>query len=175
MKKLVTLGPSCTSSDFVAKRYFKQTYLADVDIGLFSTFEDAANEVLNGRADLLLVPHAYKNVDSFYMTPFLKLENVFIYDTPTYGIATKLNNENKLCKKLITHEAPISMIDHYSKSDFEIEIANSTSLAAEMVANGTFEFCVTNEEACKKYGLKFIKTFSSINMSWSIFARREEV
>lgn len=175
MKKLVTLGPSGTSSDYVAKNYFKQSYLADIDIVLFNTFEDAANEVLSGKADLLLVPHAYKNVNKFYMNPFLELENVFIYDTPMYGIATKVNNKNIIYKRLISHEAPIPMISHYIINDFEIEIANSTSMAAEMVANGSFEFCITNEEACKKYGLKFIESFRPINMSWSIFTKRKEV
>lgn len=174
MKKLVTLGPSGTSSDYVAKEYFKKSHLAEIDITLFNTFEDAAKEVLNEKADLLLVPHAYKNVNKFYMHPSLQLENIFIYETPMYGIATKIDNKNSLYKNLISHEAPIPMIKHFLINDVEIELANSTSIAAEMVANGSFEFCITNEMACQKHGLKFVKIFQPINMSWSIFIKRKD-
>lgn len=174
MKKLATLGPSGTSSDYVAHECMKKLYSEEFEITLFSTFEEAAEELLEDKVDLLLVPHAYKNINVFYMHPLLKIEKVFIHDTPMYGIATRNNIEDIQYDNIISHEAPIPMIKHYLLPEIKIDLANSTSVAAELVSNGTYDFCITNEMACKKYGLKFIKFFHQINMSWSIFKRKKD-
>lgn len=175
LDKIATLGPSGTSSDYVARKYLESFHLIENKIILFDSFEKAAEAVLNEQAKFLLVPHAYKNINYFYMNPMLKLEKIFTYDTPMYGIATRIDNSDFLYSELVSHEAPIPMVDYYLSADINIELANSTSAAAELVSRGTFDFCITNEEACKKYKLKFIESFHAINMSWSIFIKRKEI
>lgn len=42
-----------------------------------------------------------------------------------------------------------------------------------MVRYGKVDFCLTNEEAVKKYNLKFITQTTKIDMTWSLFGYKK--
>ncbi len=89
--------------------------------------------------------------------------------------------QNKMLIKIASHHAPIFKLKQYFensdsifyKKKFDIIECNSTSLAAEMVRYGKVDFCLTNEEAVKKYNLKFITQTTKIDMTWSLFGYKK--
>ncbi len=87
--RLATLGPLLTSSDF-ASRYFtgllERQYGLTGEVLIHSSFEDAAQSVLEDRASALVVANAYSGINTFYMDRRFALAAVFIHPTPPYGL-----------------------------------------------------------------------------------------
>ncbi|QHW36742.1 LysR family transcriptional regulator [Staphylococcus ursi] len=147
---IATLGPMGSSSYYVANKLQKVK-----EIILFDTFEEASDALLDNKCDKLLVPHAYPNINNFYMNPKLRVIKTFIEKTPVYGIATRLSNKNDDISKIVTHTAPVPLLDYYNVHyNGQLVLANSTSEAAKLVANKTYDYCITNEEALNRYNLR---------------------
>ncbi|NER36421.1 MAG: LysR family transcriptional regulator [Oscillatoria sp. SIO1A7] len=183
-KKLVvgTLGPSGTSSESVLEYVVEQLQLEAVTITtkLFENFARLKEALLSEKVNLALVPHAYHNINDFYMEPSFELSFIFIYPTPVYGLAKKpiakfdINN----CT-ILTHPAPLPLLsylmpDYEKQKHIKVKLVDSTSVAAKEVSDGLAELALTNEKAANKYGLEFIRTYGEIKMSWSIFKHKED-
>ncbi|MBP2847281.1 hypothetical protein J8655_17665 [Dickeya oryzae] len=176
--RLGTLGPEGTSSEYVAKKFIKnhlESNNAECEIKLYDTFEEAREKLLDGSINYIICPHAYKKINDFYMHPLISLIEIFQCDTPMYGVAVRQDYsfENKDLEEqvIVSHSAPLELVINYLGKKANFHIVNSTSKAAELISNGNFNLAVTNEEAVKKFGLKFVYEFKKISMSWSLFGR----
>lgn len=183
---IATLGPAGTSSEQSAG------YLADYlrvgwrgapaplpSVSLHPRYEDAAEAVLSGRSDLLLVANAYHAASTFYMSPRLRFAGAFLFDTPLYGIATP---DGRLPGgrfpaaefRIATHPAPIPLIDQVlggtGVDAWTVVLADSTSAAALAVTRGEVDAALTTAPAAALHGLVFATRARPIRMLWSVFS-----
>ncbi|MGG3575276.1 bacilysin biosynthesis protein BacA [Bacillus gobiensis] len=175
-----TLGPEGTSSEYAAKNFISHFTISQgiqSKITLYETFEKCIEHTLSNALQYTLVPHAYEGIKHFYMRPDLQLLKIFRCDTPMYGLAVRPDfqfHENMLNDmKIVSHPAPVNLIEYFIHKNAEFELVNSTSTAAKKVRDGEYDIALTNEVAREKYGLAFVRTFKSIPMSWSIFGKGE--
>ncbi len=173
---IATLGPKGTSSEFVANKLAKKMKLKRENIFLYKSYEEAFKKIKEKKNNLLLVANAYNNIHNFYMDDEISLIGSFIKETPLYGIASKNYQKKDFLKanriQVVSHHAPKSMINTIERQyNIKIELIDclSTSEAASLVNSGEYEYCLTNESAQKKYGLKFIIPVKQITMLWSLF------
>lgn len=177
-----TLGPQGTSSEaaanFIADRCFRNES-DDVDIHLYSSFEELRLAVVTGEVDLAVVPAAWQRISDFFFTPTFARISHFDFTTPEYGL---VKNGNACLVdgryKVLTHDAPQLLVPFLlgdiGRHKLLIEIVSSTSVAARMVAEGQATFGITNVNAARMYGLTFVKTYGPIDMSWEVFACKKE-
>lgn len=172
---IATLGPSGTSSEQAAKALLRHLGLPQENISLHRTFEEAGEAAQNARNKLLLCANAYAGSDKFYVSPAHGFIGCFVYDTPEYGIVAR--QEFDLPRTgtvdIITHHAPIALLPWLlAGTGLEYRILaqyESTARVAELVSEGRFDYCVTNETSAMRYGLKFVSRTRPIRMLWSIF------
>jgi prephenate dehydratase len=161
-----TLGPKETSSEQTLNYLISQWKLQQISVNshLFDSFTELKESLLQDHVDLALVPHAYE---------------IFTYPTPVYGLAKRKNEEIVLenCT-LVTHPAPLPLLPYLLPGDLnqnkiKIKFVNSTSVAAIQVKQGLADLAITNENALREYDLEFISQYGKIEMSWSLFHKKE--
>ncbi|WP_287676955.1 MULTISPECIES: hypothetical protein [unclassified Microcystis] len=52
-------------------------------------------------------------------------------------------------------------------------MVNSTSVAAIHVKQGLADLAITNENALREHDLEFVSQYGKIEMSWSLFYKKE--
>lgn len=181
--KIATLGPEGTSSQYVTNILCDWANCENSNIQLYDTYEEAFKSVQNGFNDILVVANAYQHINRFYMDRDIELIATFIQNTPKYGIAVRdtfdANNITRYKEvTIVSHPAPIKKLDYYkdnllNNKQINTKLVDSTSIAAKLVQNKQYDFCLTNEEAVNTYGLKFISKQTDISMVWSIFGKLE--
>ncbi|PEF67960.1 bacilysin biosynthesis protein BacA [Bacillus cereus] len=177
---VATLGPRGTSSEYAAQSFIHTSIPSvpiDNHVHLMATFEECMVPVLEGSIHYAIVPHAYEGIHNFYMHPDLELFQLFRCDTPMYGLAVRsdFDFEDILLEShtIVSHPAPISLLKYYTGKEAVFKEVRSTSIAAELVREKVYDLAITNEIAREQNQLKFMYTFKSIPMSWSVFGRRE--
>lgn len=177
--RLGTLGPEGTSSEYVARvmaRLFGDR--GRFDIVLEETFEHCMDALTEERIDLALVPHAYARINAFYMNPLLEPSIVFRGSTPEYGLAARsdfaFHEELLFTDTVVTHPAPIPLLEYYFDRPVKLVTTTSTSQAAGQVADGLYNIAITNEQAARQHNLKFVYRFSPIPMTWTVFSKRKD-
>lgn len=175
---LRTLGPELTSSAYCAKAVTHAGALECSGIALHPSFEEILEFVEDDGQSLALVPNAYAGINEFYMSLRLSLIASLVLDTPPYGIAARtkeyldLNHPSKDKYIVSTHPAPARLISQLlpASVQFEIITTGSTVAAAERVADGKADLCLSNIKAIKDAGLHPITSMRPITMLWSVFA-----
>ena len=157
--KIATLGPAGTSSDNAAQS-FTQALSCELQVSLHNTYEDAAAAVIHQQADYLIVANAYAAINHFYISDQLIAAGVFPMKTPPYGIAVRSQCSNYPVQiRLASHPAPLHLLDRWLKylpHPANILHTRSTSEAANFVATGQADACITTETARQRNGLAFI-------------------
>jgi prephenate decarboxylase len=177
--RIGTLGPEGTSSEHVARLMWRCVGdPEDCEIVLRETFEQCLENLVDELVDLALVPHAYSNINTFYMHPGLRPVSVFHGSTPEYGLATRADfafDEGMLrTDTVVSHPAPVPMLGHHIDGPVKVTTVTSTSQAAECVADGRYNIALTNEQAVEHYRLRFVRRFSRIPMTWTVFSRTKD-
>jgi len=176
--RLATLGPEGTSSEQAGKYFLEQVEISDKELVLCTQYEQAADHVVAGTADLLLVANAYKGINDFYMSPALYFICAYFFQTPLYGVAARTGWALEPGKRysIATHHAPISLVPWFLKYipiEYDLVHADSTAAAARAVSTGETDLCVTNAVAVDKTpGLEFVTRTRPIRMLWSVFQRK---
>lgn len=177
-----TLGPSGTSSEAAAAYFIKidEKNNKKYSITLLSSFQSVLHELIHGELSMALVPHAYRDINQFYINPKVALYRMFLFDTPPYGLARRRDRvlSQHSCR-IVSHPAPILLLDNLlaqiGVSDYEIELVSSTSKAAEEVHENKADLALTNMNAIKKYNLVCCALYGPIRMGWSVFIKKEFV
>ena len=177
--RLGTLGPEGTSSEYIAQLMSDSLGgRGGFRIILENTYEQCMESLTGERVDLVLVAHAYAKINVFYMNPALEPAIIFRGSTPEYGLATRsdftFHEELLSSDTVISHPAPVPLLQHHFDRPVMLATADSTSQAAGHVANGRYNIAITNEQAVKQHNLKFVYKFSRIPMTWTVFSRRKE-
>ncbi|MFG1643789.1 prephenate dehydratase domain-containing protein [Amycolatopsis sp. NPDC049252] len=172
--RVATLGPAGTSSEQAAK--FLNTRINpsqdQPDPLLLPSYEEAAEAVLRGFAELLLVANAYHDISEFYMDARLVLAGAYHFETPLYGIATVPDRTLDGPIRIASHPAPVPLIKQLvpdSLTVAEVVLARSTSAAALAAQSGEVDAALTTQPAAEQYGLSFISPTRPISMLWSVF------
>ncbi|MFD7165224.1 type 2 periplasmic-binding domain-containing protein [Streptomyces violascens] len=175
--RLGTLGPSGTSSEYIAQSMahsFGDS--GKFRIVLESTYEQCLDSLTGGQVDLALVAHAYPNINAFYMNPLLEPAILFRGNTPEYGLATRtdfaFSEELLSSETVVSHPAPVPLLKYHFDQPVRLATATSTSQAARDVADGQYNIAITNEKARREHRLKFVYKFSHIPMTWTVFSRK---
>lgn len=176
MLRIGTLGPVGTSSEQAANYAIEHLYPNRAcELSLLDSFESCIEELLTEKLDAVIVPHAYPKINDFYMHPELVVDEIFRADTPLYGLAVRDDfefDEAMLDSEVIvSHPAPVPLIQYYLHRDPSIKLVSSTSEAARQVRDFETNLAVTNQQAADVYGLKFVKQFKRIPMSWTVFQK----
>ncbi|WP_433192164.1 prephenate dehydratase domain-containing protein [Nocardia sp. CA-107356] len=176
-----TLGPAGTSSELAATELagrFTESVPDPSGVRLFDTYEAAGDALRANQVTHVVVANAYKAVHRFYMDPTLELTDVFVMDTPQYGIAARPGTEPRTeSPTIMTHPSPVQLIEQLlpqSITSHEVILTNSTSAAALAVSEGTADLALTTAPAVGLYGLEFISKTRPIRMVWSVFGRRSD-
>jgi bacilysin biosynthesis protein BacA len=177
-----TLGPSGTSSE-AATAYFIQTdekNPKNYSVKLLNSFQSVLQELIHGELSMALAPHAYSDINLFYINPKLALYRMFTFDTPAYGLAKRQHaalSQNSC--RVVSHPAPILLLDNLlaqiEVSDYQLELVSSTSKAALEVYENKADLALTNMNAIKKYNLVCCALYAPIRMGWSVFIKKEFV
>jgi prephenate dehydratase len=169
-----TLGPAGTSSEQAAA-LLRSRLPTKSRTELYQTYEQAHEQLRAGVLTHVVVANAYKEIHRFYMDDSLVLSDVFVMDTPLYGIAKSKDREVLSAMPTIaSHPSPRPLVAQLLPSEYrlgEIVSMDSTSSAAKAVAEGAFELALTTEPAAALHGLQFISRKRPIRMVWSVFMR----
>ncbi len=124
-----TLGPSGTSSEAAAV-YFMQSDEQNpksYSITLLNSFQSVLHELIHGELSMALVPHAYSDINLFYINPQVNLYRMFLFDTPAYGLARRCDKglSQHSCR-VVSHQAPILLLEgllaQIGVSNYEVEL-----------------------------------------------------
>ncbi|MEV7597159.1 hypothetical protein AB0O91_07170 [Kitasatospora sp. NPDC089797] len=179
--KLGTLGPEGTSSEYIAEQLSRcfDGNARSFHIVLEETYEECLDGLAAGRLDLVLVAHAYANINAFYMNPRLEPAAVLRGSTPEYGLATRhdfdYDEEMLFTDTVVTHPAPVPLLGYHFDRPVKHETVTSTSKAAGHVAEGSYNIAITNEQAAQQHNLKFVYRFERIPMTWTVFSKRKDL
>lgn len=167
-----TLGPEGTSSEQAA-RVLRGRLPGTGRIVLHPTYEQALTALTTGAVSHVVVANAYKEIHQFYMTDAITLSDVFVMDTPLYGIARRQDDapmpDNPT---VVTHPSPQPLIAQLLppvRGVPQVAAARSTSAAAQAVADHRYDLALTTEPAAARHGLRFISRLRPIRMVWSVF------
>lgn len=173
-----TLGPQGTSSEAAARHFIRLSGSdsSQPPIHLFGTYEEAGAALRGGQVTHLIVANAYSAVNQFYMDSDLQLANVFVMDTPLYGIAAPCDSVVPDSPTIATHPAPEPIIGQLlpaGHATYKVIHSASTSAAAQAVIDGTADLALTTVPSAELLGLEFISDTRPILMVWSVFTRAE--
>jgi prephenate dehydratase len=177
--RIFSLGPAGTSSEQACRAlqgHLLRRGHESVRIGLCDRYEKAADRLLSGDCELVVVANAYSGIENLYMDPELRLAAVFVKDTPHYGIAAVPGAGISQKAAVATHPAPRALVDELLPERFdltEMVFASSTSAAARAVAEGDVPLALTTAPAVRLHGLEFLSRTRPIRMVWSVFARAD--
>ncbi|WP_326813240.1 hypothetical protein OIE62_41395 (plasmid) [Streptomyces scopuliridis] len=169
-----TLGPEGTSSEQAA-RLLRTRFPDGPPIVLRTTYEQALEDLKAGTVSHVVVANAYRDIHHFYMADDIALASVFVMDTPLYGIARRADGGPLPDRpRVVTHPSPRPLVDQLLPAPYqlpEVATADSTSQAAQAVAERRYDLALTTEPAATRHGLRFISRLRPIRMVWSVFVR----
>jgi len=179
---IVTLGPKGTSSEnsafYFGELMVREKFTQQFSITLCNTYEEVSDVILNDRESIAIVANAYHGINKFYMNLKIELYAAFLKNTPNYGIAILEKNNSARCLNIATHPAPVALIEELLPKDYSVknlELKNSTSIAAESASLKEVDAALTTEVAAKLHNLIFISKVRPIQMLWSVFVNVEAI
>lgn len=172
---VATLGPAGTSADHVARSIAGMAEnIVSVRFEMYPDFEESKRAVLEGRAHLVLVPSAYRDVTSFHWHPRLRLRGAFVHRTPDYGLAVApgaapaekivLASMSEV-RDLFEQLAPEAVRERL----VETRLAASTSDAAAMVRAGSANMAVCNDLGRAENELAWFRVRPGVPIVWMLF------
>jgi prephenate dehydratase len=173
-----TLGPHGTSSEQAATLFARQVAEEagpPAAVHLFDTYEGAVDALRDDAVTHVVVANAYRSVYRIYMDPSLALTNVFVMDTPLYGIAAPQGAVPVTDSPTIaSHPSPEPIIAQLLSPrhvTYKVLHSDSTSAAAIAAVDGTADLALTTVPAAERYGLEFVSRTRPIRMVWSVFTK----
>lgn len=175
-----TLGPKGTSSE-AAAMYFAQQNKAQLhqhSIRLFDNFQLVLDALVHADLSMAIIPHAFSDINLFYINPQVRLYHMFVFDTPAYGLAKRPDTvvPRQFCK-IVSHPAPVIALKTLSEqmglTDYEVKWVHSTSQAAREVSEKKADLALTNWNAMQQFNLTSCAMYGAIQMGWSVFTKKD--
>jgi prephenate dehydratase len=169
-----TLGPKGTSCDHTLNYLLSDENDLDRRRVLIDNFSDIYSSLINSKIDIAMIPAAYTQVTEFFWSAEFKLLGSIIYKTPDYHF-THAKGVTKP-RKIATCSAVKHMLKkqfaHCTPEPYELVIGASTVAAANVVAEGKADACITNDGGLKEVDLEVIHTQKGVDMSWLFFRKK---
>jgi len=167
---ITTLGPEGTCSESAAKYFIRVKHIKCAKIILKDNFEDCIDSLKKGECEMVIVPSAYKELNEiiFKNLDTIYIEKCYIFDTPTLVLAGFQDSKNLKILSIAAHSAP-ALLAKELFPEATIIFYPSNSASAISVAQKEADACITTKVAARKYGLKILKTFGRVSMSWNVF------
>jgi len=138
-----------------------------------ASFEDAANAVINGRADAFLVAGAYPKLNAFIMDSKLIATDVFILKIPSLQMACQAKDAGEIFENMYHHVAVSPLIEE-SRVRWQnaINSPSNSEACRMMIADARPSACVTNALCSDHFQLKVLETLRvGIEMPWVCFEK----
>ncbi|MFD7656089.1 hypothetical protein ACFV4N_19135 [Actinosynnema sp. NPDC059797] len=174
---LATLAdePSGLTCSVIVGRRWAHNRAASV-VG-YPRFELAAERVLAGDHDLLLVPSAYPDIREFFFNPELRAIDTFLSTLPDMVLAVPAGGDadGGEFDVLYHHPATKSLVEALPHRVGEVRASTSNSAACKEAVEHPGRACaVTNRIAADGYGMTIARTLSAgTPMGFVVFARKE--
>lgn len=169
-----TLGPKGTSCDNALDYFLRDVENAGEHRRLIDEFDNIYTALNNEAVNIAMIPAAYTRATEFFWATELKFLGSVVYKTPDYHFAHAKGVTQP--KRIATCAAVAHMLTdqfaHCADVPYELVIGPSTLAAADDVAAGKADACITNDNGLKKAELKVIHTQSGVDMCWLFFGKR---
>lgn len=145
-------------------------------IAAFSEFELAAESLICGNIDAMIVPGAYPKISSFIMNEHLIVTNVFTYIIPSLVFASKFMECKKKYDILYNHPATNHLLNDISNTMWKAQknVSSNTVACLKVLEENGVSCAITNAACAKRYGLTIHQVVrDSINMPFVIFSKKE--
>ncbi len=170
---IATLGPEGTCSEFAANYYATVINKKASNI-LCNTFEEAIKQLVEGYADLVIIPSAYRNLANLIFDLYDKIEISDVFKLCTPNLVTAILDEPGGCtelRKIATHASPFSLAKNFYP-EAELILSGSNSLSARMLYEREVDACITTNICAQQYKFMIIKDFGEISMGWNVFKKK---
>jgi len=144
------------------------------DLVAFSEFELAAQALLDGKIDAMVVPGAYPGIAKFIMHEGLQVAWVYTFIIPSLVFVSKHPTMKNEYRTLYNHPATNALLgDVHTRWNAHQNVSSNTVACLEVLANGSDSCAVTNAVCAQKYGLHIHKVLrEGINMPFTVFTAR---
>ncbi|HWV14680.1 MAG TPA: hypothetical protein VN030_04550 [Cellvibrio sp.] len=170
-----TLGPKGTSCDHTLN-YLLGDDDNDLDRRrvLIDNFPDIYSSLINAEIDIAMIPAAYSHATEFFWSADFKLLGSVIHKTPDYHFthAKGVTQPKKIATCLAVEHMLKKQFAHCMSEPYEVVIGASTLAAANAVATGEADACITNDGGLKEVNLDVIHTLQGVDMSWLFFRKK---
>ncbi|MEO9825308.1 MAG: prephenate dehydratase [Paracoccaceae bacterium] len=162
VKCIHTLGPAGTNCEKAALKW-ASLKCGNAALSLHDTMEQAATQVVTCGCSVLLSVVAYPQLHSLIYEHIsdLGMLDVFIMKTDDMVLTSVTGKMPTLC---LTHPAPEKLLP----PDMKRIYAASNAHAAEEVAAGRGDGCITTSAAAKKHGLQIVQAYGQVPMGFTI-------
>lgn len=168
-----TLGPKGTSCDHTLNYLLSSEQDLDRRRVLIDNFSAIYTSLNNGIIDIAMIPAAYTQATEFFWSADFKLLGSIIYKTPNYHFthAKGVASPRKIATCSAVKHMLKTQFSHCVPELYELVIAASTLAAANDVATGNADACITNDGGINAVDLEIIHTQEGVDMSWLFFRK----
>lgn len=141
----------------------------------FPSFESAASEVRQGRADALLVPAAYPEIRRFFFDSALRATSSFLAELPDMVLVASKAHEDDRYARLYHHPATQQLLDELPFIyDEAVPVSSNTAAAASLIADDENCLAITNRLVADHHELKPLRVLAhGESMAFIVFERNE--
>ncbi len=183
--KVATLGPDGTTATEVAE-LLRATLVSmapsrALQLCLHPEFESVLTCLLDGEADVALVPSASKGATHFHWHADLQLLFHFVAATPSYGVAVRRQSALPAGTTVSVAVMPEvrAVLDDLWKAlgrpEPDVVEARSTRHAGDLLVGGRVDAALTNEPTRERLGLEWITSRGGAQVVWMVFARHADL
>lgn len=173
--KIGTLGntinePNCTTLAI------KGNFGESAGLVSFSTFEQAAEALIDEEIDAMAVPYAYPNGYKLIMNKSLLVSDIFTFIIPSLVFGSKEPNAKAEYKILFNHAATDPLVNEINAEWGNQVHVNSNSAACLNVLENTDSCCaITNSACAQQYGLYSHQILrAAIKMPFVVFIKNRK-
>lgn len=133
----------------------------------YESFETAADAVVSGEADYLMVPAEYPHLAGFIFDTDLTAHDQFRDQLPTIVLVAKNQADPDLPPARLYHHPAVSRDAENLLAEWETDVprvlVSSNPVACERAMEDPFSYALTNVIAAKGYGLTILKDICADN------------
>lgn len=167
-----TLGKN--SNDVTCSVLATKSLDGDFTISGFDEFELAAEALVAGNIEAMVVPGAYPHISKFIMNEQLAVLDVFTYIIPPLVFASKYLDIKNKYNILYNHPATNPLINNINGTrwDMQENVSSNTIACLKVLENDHISCAITNAACAEKYGLSIHQVIrAGIKMPFVIFKK----
>lgn len=170
---VATLGPEFTCSQIILSRNLHR-FPPGARTMLCTTYEEAKQSVIEGKAKYALVAAAYARLNelTFGDPRGIEMCNCWLENTPELVMAARPGEASPV--KLVGCMIATVPLARGLYPDVPQHLGHSNSDVARLVAEGVVDAGVTTGPAAESRGLQILHGFGEVPMTWVVFQSRAE-